>query len=137
MLIWSIRDSRVYSRMSFPPTVMAPLVHIPEPGNQMAESSFPAAGGAYDGRSGLIRNADGDVPKDGLFVIGKGHMVQGDLMRGGSDIGPGAVHFRQSFNLVGMVDGAAHHPQAGCGAAGGLDLGEDHKGDYYRHDSIG
>ena len=46
-------------------------VHVPEPGNQMAEGGFPAAGGAHDSRGGLIRNADGDILKDGLFVIRK------------------------------------------------------------------
>ena len=112
-------------------------VHVPEPGNQMAEGGFPAAGGAHDGRGGLIRNTDRDILKDRLFVIGKGHVVQGDLMGDGSDICPGAVHFRQSLNLVRMVDGAAYHPQDGCGAAGGLNLGEDHKGDNHRHDPIG
>ena len=63
-------------------------VHVPEPGNQMAEGGFPAAGRAYDGCGGLIRNADGDILKDGLFVIGKGHVVQGNFMGGGSNIGP-------------------------------------------------
>ena len=112
-------------------------VHVPEPGNQVAQGRLARAAGPHNGRGGFVRDGDGNVLQNRLPVVGKIHVLKRDIVGFGMLRLALFVHLRDLIHLVGVVDGASYQTQGGYAAARGFDLRKDQESHNDRHQGIG
>ena len=92
-------------------------VHIPEPGDQTAQSGLSGTAGTYDGSCSAVRYRYAYVFQDWSFIVRKVHMIERDVMLFRRYRPSCAVHFRDLVNLIRMVDGTSDDTQQGYRAS--------------------